>query len=188
MHRKLTINVQKLRVIMQNETGKKYWTHEEREVQKGMGSQDTSWTQSEIRKQSFPLSVENNISWFSPNQWPIKRCLIAKVSHKKHLMVSKSKELSLDLLNLCVAKHTDDILYRRISKLLNVPVTTVVAVVRKWKEHNFTINRPRTGAPHKISDKGKNSEKSCPRAEELLWRASERPEVSWYNCLKENTK
>lgn len=44
--------------------------------------------------------------------------------------------------------------YRRISKLLNVPVSTVGAIIRKWKEHDFTINRPQPGAPHKISDIG----------------------------------
>ncbi len=33
----------KLCVIKWNDIGKKYWTHEEREVQKGMESQDTSW-------------------------------------------------------------------------------------------------------------------------------------------------
>ncbi len=40
---------------------------EEWEVQKGMESQDTSWNLTAIRKQSCPLSVEINISWFSPN-------------------------------------------------------------------------------------------------------------------------
>ncbi len=48
---------------------KKYWTHEEREVQKGMESQDTSWNLSVIRKQSRALSVKINISWFSPNTY-----------------------------------------------------------------------------------------------------------------------
>ncbi|XP_041421489.1 uncharacterized protein LOC495453 isoform X10 [Xenopus laevis] len=76
------------------------------------------------------------------------------VSHKKHLMMGKSKELSQDLRNLIVAKHTDGIGYRRISKLLNVPVSTIGAIIRKWKEHHFTLNRPRSGAPRKISDRG----------------------------------
>ncbi len=99
-------------VIKWNDTRKKYWTHEEREVQKGMESQDTSWNLSVIRKQSCPLSVEMNISWFSPNWWSIKRCLITNVSHKKHFMMGKSKELSQDLRSLIVAKHTDGIGYR----------------------------------------------------------------------------
>ena len=65
-----------------------------------------------------------------------------------------SKELSQDLRNLIVAKHTDGIAYRRISKLLNFPVSTVWAIIQKWKEHNCTINRPRPGTPRKISDRG----------------------------------
>ncbi len=70
-------------------------------------------------------------------------------------MMGKIKELSQDLRNLIVAKHTDGIGYRRISTLLNVPVSTVGAIIRKWKEHNFTINQPRPGAPRKISDRVK---------------------------------
>jgi len=57
-------------------------------------------------------------------------------------MMGKSKKLSQDLHNLIVAKHTDGIGYRRISILLNVPMSTVGAIIWKWKEHNFTINRP----------------------------------------------
>ncbi len=120
-----------------------------------MGSQDTSWNLSVIKKQSCLLSVEINISWFSPNWWPIKRCLITNMSHKKHFMMGKSKALSQDLCNLIVAKHTDGIGYRRISILLNVPVSTVGAIIRKWKEPHFTINRPWPGAPRKISDRVK---------------------------------
>ncbi len=33
-------------------------------------------------------------------------------------------------------------------------MSTVGAINRKWKEHNFTINRPRPGAPRKFSDRG----------------------------------
>uniref|UniRef100_A0A8P4GTK9 Transposase Tc1-like domain-containing protein n=1 Tax=Dicentrarchus labrax TaxID=13489 RepID=A0A8P4GTK9_DICLA len=68
-------------------------------------------------------------------------------------MMGKTKELSQDLRNLIVEKHTDSIGYRRISKLLNVPVSTVGAIIQKCKEHHFTINRPRRGAPRKISVK-----------------------------------
>ena len=68
-------------------------------------------------------------------------------------MMGKSKELSQYLCNLIVAKHTDGIGYRRISKLLNVPVSTVGAIIQKLKDH-FTINWPRPGAPCRISDRG----------------------------------
>ena len=33
-------------------------------------------------------------------------------------------------------------------------MSTVGAIIRKWKEHHFTINWPRPGAPRKISDRG----------------------------------
>ena len=121
MQRNPTIDVHKLRTIMWNDTGKKYWTHEEREVQKGMESQHTSWNQSVIRKQSCPLSVQINISWFTPKWWPIKKCLISKVSQKKHPSL---------LCNLIVAKCTDGTGYCKISKL-NVPLNTVGAIICK---------------------------------------------------------
>ncbi|CAI9531390.1 unnamed protein product [Staurois parvus] len=44
-------------------------------------------------------------------------------------MMGKSKALSQDLCSLVVAKHTDGIGYRRISKLLNVPVSTVGTII-----------------------------------------------------------
>src|SRR4029434_3536879 len=69
-------------------------------------------------------------------------------------MMGKSKELSQDLRNLLLEKHTDGIVYRRISKLLNIPVSTVWTIRRKWNKHHFTINWPRPGAPRKISDRG----------------------------------
>src|SRR4029434_2640131 len=72
--------------------------------------------------------------------------------HLSHTQASI--KMATYLHNLIVAKHTDSIGYSRISKLLNVPVSTVGAIIRKWKEHNFTINWPRPGAPCKISDRG----------------------------------
>ncbi len=59
----------KLRIIKRNDTGKKHWTHEEREGAKRHGKPDTSRNLSVIRKQSCALSVEINISWFSPNTY-----------------------------------------------------------------------------------------------------------------------
>ncbi|KAJ8364841.1 hypothetical protein SKAU_G00136720 [Synaphobranchus kaupii] len=68
--------------------------------------------------------------------------------------MGKSKELSQDLRNQIVAKHENGIGYRRISQLLNLLVSSIGGIIRKWKQHHSTINRPRTGAPRKISDQG----------------------------------
>ncbi|KAI3361967.1 hypothetical protein L3Q82_012315 [Scortum barcoo] len=64
------------------------------------------------------------------------------------------KELSQDLRSLIVAQHQNGTGYRLISKNLSIPVSTVGAIIRKWKKHHLIINRPRTGAPRKISDQG----------------------------------
>lgn len=60
---------------------------------------------------------------------PVKRCFINKVSQKKHLMMVKKQSL----LKTFVAKHTDSISYRRIPELLNVPLSTVGAIMRGKK-------------------------------------------------------
>lgn len=62
-----------------------------------------------------------------------------------------SKELFQDL-HIAV-KHTDGIDFIKISKFLNVPVSTTGEIIRKWKEPHFTMNRPRPDAPHYISTK-----------------------------------
>lgn len=38
--------------------------------------------------------------------------------------------------------------------MLGIKVTTIGAIVRKFKKYNLTINRPRSGAPQKISPRG----------------------------------
>ncbi len=44
--------------------------------------------------------------------------------------------------------------YKTIAKQLGEKVTTVDAIIRKWKKHKITGNLPRFGAPCKISPRG----------------------------------
>ncbi|KAK6328579.1 hypothetical protein J4Q44_G00005570 [Coregonus suidteri] len=44
--------------------------------------------------------------------------------------------------------------YKTIGKQLGEKVTTVGAIIRKWKKHKITVNLPRPGAPCKISPRG----------------------------------
>ena len=44
--------------------------------------------------------------------------------------------------------------YKKISKQLGEKLTTVGAIIRKWKNHKVTANLPRSGLPHKISPCG----------------------------------
>ena len=44
--------------------------------------------------------------------------------------------------------------YKKISKQLGEKLTTVGAIIRKWKKHKVTASLPRSGAPHKFSPRG----------------------------------
>ncbi|KAI4905720.1 hypothetical protein NFI96_013078 [Prochilodus magdalenae] len=60
--------------------------------------------------------------------------------------MGKTKELSQDLRVRIVDLHKAGMGYKKISKVLDVKVTTIGAIIRKFKEYNLTINRPRIGA------------------------------------------
>ncbi|CAJ0929308.1 unnamed protein product [Ranitomeya imitator] len=62
----------------------------------------------------------------------------------------KTKELSEDLRNQIVRKHEQSQGYKSISKDLNVPVSTVRSVIKKFKEHGTVANLPRYGRKRKI--------------------------------------
>ena len=44
--------------------------------------------------------------------------------------------------------------YKKISKQLGEKLTTVGAIIRKWKKHEVTANLPWSGAPRKILPRG----------------------------------
>ncbi|CAJ0924619.1 unnamed protein product [Ranitomeya imitator] len=62
----------------------------------------------------------------------------------------KTKELSEDLRNLIVRKHEQSQGYKSISKDLNVSVSTVRSVIKKFKAHGTVANLPRCGRKRKI--------------------------------------
>ncbi|CAJ0943728.1 unnamed protein product [Ranitomeya imitator] len=62
----------------------------------------------------------------------------------------KTKELSGDLRNQIVRKHEQSQGYKSISKDLNVPVSTVRNVIKKFKAHGTVANLPRCGRKRKI--------------------------------------
>ena len=77
-----------------------------------------------------------------------------KQTDSKLSNMGKTKELSQDLRDRIVDLHKSRMGYKNISKVLGVKETTIGAVVRKFKKYNMTINRPRSGAPQKISPRG----------------------------------
>ncbi len=68
--------------------------------------------------------------------------------------MAKNKELSKDVRDKIVDLHKAEMGYKTIAKQLGEKVTTVAAIIRKWKKHKITVNLPRSGAPCKISPRG----------------------------------
>ncbi len=68
--------------------------------------------------------------------------------------MAKTKELYMDVRDKIVDLHEAGMGYKTISKQLGEKVTTVGAIIRKWKKHKITVNLPRTVALWKISPRG----------------------------------
>ncbi len=68
--------------------------------------------------------------------------------------MAKTKELSKDVRDTIVDLHKAGMGYKTIAKQLGEKVTTVGAIIRKWKKHKITVNLPRSGAPCKSSPRG----------------------------------
>ncbi len=68
--------------------------------------------------------------------------------------MAKTKELSKDVRDKIVDLHKAGMGYKTIAKQLGEKVTTVGAIIRKWKKHKITVNLPQSGAPWKISPRG----------------------------------
>src|SRR4029434_9699411 len=65
--------------------------------------------------------------------------------------MGKTKELTKDVRDKIVDLHKAGMGYKTIVKQLGEKQTTVGAIIIKWKQHQTTVNRPRSGAPCKIS-------------------------------------
>ncbi|KAK3558076.1 hypothetical protein QTP86_009144 [Hemibagrus guttatus] len=75
-------------------------------------------------------------------------------SDPKLSTMAKTKELSKDVRNKIVDLYKAGMGYKTIAKQLGEKVTTVGAIIRKWKKHKTTVNLPRSGVPCKISPRG----------------------------------
>ncbi len=68
--------------------------------------------------------------------------------------MAKTKELSKDVRDKTVDLHKAGMGNKTIAKQLGEKVTTVGAIIHKFKKHKITDNLPRSGAPCKISPRG----------------------------------
>ncbi len=60
--------------------------------------------------------------------------------------MAKTKELSKDVMDKIVDLHKSGMGYKTIAKQLGEKVTTVGAIICKWKKSKITVNLPRSGA------------------------------------------
>ncbi|MGH0168153.1 UNVERIFIED_CONTAM: hypothetical protein FKN15_054012 [Acipenser sinensis] len=63
----------------------------------------------------------------------------------------KNKEHTRQVRDTVVEKFKAGFGYKKISQALNIPRSTVQAIILKWKEYQTTANLPRPGRPSKLS-------------------------------------
>ena len=64
----------------------------------------------------------------------------------------KTKELSQRMRRLIVDEHSRGIGYRKISSKYNIHVSTIGAIIQRWKRYGVVINLPRKGRPRKLDE------------------------------------
>ena len=68
--------------------------------------------------------------------------------------MGQTKKLSKDIRDKILDLHKAGMGHKKISKQLGEKLTTVGAIIRKWKNHKVTANLPRSGALRNISPRG----------------------------------
>ena len=81
--------------------------------------------------------------------------------------MGKTKELSKDIRDKIVDLHKAGMGYKKISKQLGEKLTTVGAIIRKWKKHKVTANLPRFGEDLQRGVDQNPSQDLCKPAEKL---------------------
>ncbi|XP_076853445.1 uncharacterized protein LOC143508669 [Brachyhypopomus gauderio] len=81
----------------------------------------------------------------------------------------KTKELSKQVRDKVVEKYKSGLGYKKISKSLMIPQSTIKSIIIKWKEHGTTTNLPREGRPPKLSARSRRA---------LIREAAQRPKVT----------
>ena len=65
----------------------------------------------------------------------------------------KLKELSKEVRHKVVEKHRSGEGYKKISKSLIIPLSTVKPIIKKWKAYHTNQSPPRSGRPSKLSSR-----------------------------------
>ncbi|CAI9568035.1 unnamed protein product [Staurois parvus] len=71
--------------------------------------------------------------------------------------MDRSQELSEFKRGTVIGCHLCNMSIREISLLPNIPRSTVSGIIPKWKQLGTTATQPRSGRPHKITERGQLS-------------------------------
>ena len=72
----------------------------------------------------------------------------------QRLKMAKTKELSSDMRDRIIERHKEGQGYRKISKEMNLALSTIGNIIRKYKKYgDGTANLPRNGRPKKINER-----------------------------------
>ena len=69
----------------------------------------------------------------------------------------KSMELSIDLRDKIIRRQRSGEGYKTISRVLQVPKSTVSSIIRKWKEYVTTLTLPRADCLTKLSKRARRT-------------------------------
>ncbi|CAB1417770.1 unnamed protein product [Pleuronectes platessa] len=69
------------------------------------------------------------------------------------LSIMKTKELTKQVRDKVVEKYEAGLGYKKISRALNISLSTIKSIIRKWKEYGTTANLPRGGRPPKLKSR-----------------------------------
>ena len=70
--------------------------------------------------------------------------------------MARTKELS-QLHMVIIDHHNRGMGYWKISDVLEIPISMIRAIIRKWKKHGLTTDLPRKGRPRKVSERAARS-------------------------------
>ncbi|CAB1449797.1 unnamed protein product [Pleuronectes platessa] len=74
-------------------------------------------------------------------------------SPKRKVCIMKTKELTKQVRDKVVEKYEAGLGYKKISRALNISLSTIKSIIRKWKEYGTTANLPRGGRPPKLKSR-----------------------------------
>ena len=88
----------------------------------------------------------------------------------------KTAELSESTRKSIIQLHRDGLGYRKISPVLNIPISTVGDTVRSWKSFHLSTSLPHSGRPTKMSDR---------TARNLVRKAQNNPQLTCSELQKD---